>query len=115
MQGIQSLGVIFGLFMAYFIFLHYKRKEFSKIQFLFWELLWLSFIFIVIFPEITGGIVHKLGAYRLMDLLTILGFMFLTFLTFHNYAATAKMKRNLEELIRKEAVDEISKNESPTS
>jgi len=48
-------------------------------------------------------------------LLTILGFMFLTFLTFHNYAATAKMKRNLEELIRKEAVDEISKNESPTS
>ena len=29
--GIQILGIIFGLFMTYFTFLHYKRKEFKEL------------------------------------------------------------------------------------
>ncbi len=109
MIGVQILGIIFGLFMTYFSFLHYKRREFKKIQFLFWELLWLGFIVIVIFPQITSGIVHKLGVSRLMDLLTVLGFMFLSFLTFYNYTTVVKLKRNLEEIVRKEALQKLDK------
>ncbi len=108
--GVQILGVIFGLFMAYFSFLHYKRREFGKIQFLFWETVWSGFILVVIFPQITSGIIHKLGIARTMDLLTILGFMLIVFLTFYNYTTLNKFKRRLEEKIREDALKDLDQN-----
>ncbi len=107
--GVQILGIIFGLFMAYFSFLHYKRREFGKIQFLFWEIIWVSFILIVIFPKITNSIVHKLGIVRTMDFLTIIGFMLIVFLTFYNYTTLNKFKRELEEKVRKDAFENLNK------
>jgi hypothetical protein len=106
--GVQILGIIFGLFMAYFSFLHYKRQEFKILQFLFWEIVWFCFILVVIFPKITNGLIHKLGINRTMDLLTILGFMLLTFLTFYNYAALHKFKRKLEEKVREDALKDLN-------
>ncbi len=102
--GVQILGIIFGLFMAYFSFLHYKRREFKKVQFLFWETIWICFALVVIFPQITSGIIHKLGIARVMDLLTILGFMLIVFLTFYNYTTLNKLKLKLEEKIREDAL-----------
>ena len=107
--GIQIIGIIFGLLMIYFSFLHYKRQEFSKIQFLFWEIVWAGFIIVVIFPKITNGIVHKMGVNRAMDLLTILGLMFITFMTFYNYASIYKLKQKLEVKVRKDALKELDK------
>ncbi|MBU1289747.1 DUF2304 domain-containing protein [Patescibacteria group bacterium] len=107
--GIQIIGIIFGLLMIYFSFLHYKRQEFSKIQFLFWEIVWGVFILIVVFPKITNGIVHKMGVNRAMDLLTILGLMFITFMTFYNYTSIYRLKQKLEEKVRKETLRELDK------
>src|SRR3989338_5451689 len=94
--GIQILGIIFGLLMAYFCFLHYKRREFGKVQFLFWEILWLGFIFVILFPKTTDVLVQELNVGRAMDLFIILGFMFITFLTFYGYTMINKIKRALE-------------------
>ncbi len=105
--SVKIIGVIFGLIMAYFVFLHYKRKEFSRIQFIFWEIIWFSFILVSLFPEITGGFIHQLGIERGMDLLTILGFMFLAILIFYNYAAISKFKKKLEENVREEALKNL--------
>lgn len=107
--GIQILGVLFGLLLAYFCFLHYKRQEFSLVQFLFWESLWLGFIFIILFPKITDILLQRLSIDRAMDLFTILGFMFLIFLTFYNYTVINRIKRSLERKIREEALKEIDK------
>ena len=106
-SGIQILGIIFGLLMTYFTFLHYKRKDLQKAQFLFWEILWLCFITIVIAPTLTGGLVKKLNVTSIMDFLTITGLMFITFLTFYNYINLNKIKIKLEEKIRKEALQEL--------
>lgn len=106
-MGIQIIGVIFGLIMGYFVFLHYKRKEFNKFQFLLWEFIWFGFIIVILFPRITGSFIHQLGITRSMDLLTILGFMFLTILTFFNYTVLNKLKRKLEENVREESLKNL--------
>jgi len=105
--GIQILGIIFGLLMAYLCFLHYKRREFGKVQFLFWEILWLGFIFVILFPKTTDALVQELSVGRAMDFFIILGFMFIASLTFYNYTTTNKIKRNLENEVRKEALREL--------
>ena len=107
--GIQILGIIFGLLMAYFCFLHYKRREFGKVQFLFWEILWLGFIFVILFPKTTDVLVQELNVGRAIDLFIILGFMFITFLTFYGYAMINKIKRALEKKIREEALEKLNK------
>jgi len=105
--GIQILGVIFGLLMAYLCFLHYKRREFGGIQFLFWEILWIGFIFVIIFPKITNILVQELSITRAMDFFIILGFMFITSLTFYNYVTISKIKRRLEEEVRRDALKSL--------
>lgn len=107
--GVQILGIIFGLFMAYLSFFHYRRRVFNKAQFLFWTILWLGFVVIVIFPEIVQGITKKLGAVRTMDLLAIVAFMFVTFLTFYNYLTLNKIKQKLEKTVREEALKDLQK------
>ena len=103
-SGIQILGILFGLFMAYSCFLHYKRKELIKLEFYLWETLWLVFIIIVIFPNIVNVITKYLGVIRAMDLFTIVAFMFLTSLIFYIYIGNNKLKKKIEELTRKEAI-----------
>lgn len=107
--GVQMLGIIFGLFMAYFSFVHYKRREFKKGQFLFWEIVWIGFITVVIFPKITSFISYGLGIARTMDFLMIIGFMLIIFLTFYNYINLNKLKRKLEEKVREDALQKLDK------
>ena len=107
--GIQILGLIFGLFLAYLSFLHYKRREFGKLQFLFWEILWIGFTFIILFPRITETLIQGLNIARAMDFFMILGFMFLVLFTFYNYLTINKIKQKLEEKVREEALKGLEK------
>ena len=50
--GIQIAGILFGLFMVYYSFLNYKRKEFSIREFSYWLVLWMFFIVIALFSKI---------------------------------------------------------------
>ncbi|MCK4539871.1 DUF2304 domain-containing protein [Candidatus Parcubacteria bacterium] len=106
--GIQIIGILFGLFMAYFIFLHYKRKEFGRSQFIIWQTIWIGFVFAVIFPNLLGTLISELGIVRAMDFFTIFGFMFLTILTVNNYFTVNKINKKLEENTRKEALKNIN-------
>lgn len=107
--GVQILGIIFGFLMVYLSFLYYKRKEFSKFQFLFWELLWVLFLSIVFFPEIISNFTKKLGFIRLMDFLVIVAFMIITFLTFHNYIDLNKIKKSLGKKVREDALEDLDR------
>jgi hypothetical protein len=107
--GVQIIGIIFGLFMVYLSFLHYKRKEFNKLQFLIWEIIWICFLFIAFFPNIISGVTKKLGFIRVMDFLTITGFIFIALLTFYNYSSLNKIKKSLEQKVRKEALSDLDK------
>ena len=99
--GIQIAGTCFGLFMVYYSYLHFKRKEFTIKEFIVWLVLWLAFIFISLFPSTVDFIVKKLNLTRAMDLFIILGFMVLLFVFFYTYSLVRVNQRKIEQIVRK--------------
>ena len=106
--GVQIIGILFGLFMSYFIFLHYKRQEFGRSQFIIWQIIWIGFVFVVIFPNLLGTLISELGIVRAMDFFMIAGFMFLMLLTVNNYFIVNKINKKLEENTREDALKNIN-------
>ena len=102
--GIQIIGTLFGLFMVYYSFLNYKRKEFTGKEFSLWFLLWVFFIIIALFPFLLDPIVKSIGFLRVLDLLTISGFLFLVAAVFYNYTISRKTQKKLETLVREIAI-----------
>ncbi|MBW2981206.1 DUF2304 domain-containing protein [Candidatus Woesearchaeota archaeon] len=103
--GIQILGTLFGVFMAYYTFLHYKRKELTVKEYSFWLVLWILFIIVAIFPQILDPIVKSLNLVRTMDFFIILGFMFLIGALFYTYTIVRINQNKLEEIVRKIAIE----------
>ncbi|EKD75938.1 MAG: hypothetical protein ACD_43C00272G0008 [uncultured bacterium] len=113
MMNIQVLASIFGLVMAYLSFLHYKRKEFNRYQFIIWEVLWCSFIVVTLLPDRFNLITEKLGIARAFDLFAIGAFIVIMFLTFHNYLLITKLEKRLEDRVRTNTLDDLPTNNKP--
>ena len=107
--GIQIAGFLFGLFMIYYSFINYKRKEFNAKEFLFWSLLWVIFIIITLFPFVLDPIVKTFGFFRTLDLLIIGGFLFLILSIFYTYTVTRKNQKQLEIIVRTIAMNKNKK------
>lgn len=107
--GIQIAGFLFGLFMIYYTFLNYKRKEFTVKEFGFWLVLWISFIIITIFPFILDPIAKTFSFFRTLDLLVISGLLFLISAIFYTYTITRKNQKQLETIVREIAVKKRGK------
>jgi hypothetical protein len=105
----KIIGIAFSLLMAYSTFLNYKKKEFSRVQFLFWEAVWISLLFVVFFTNLMTEAVKAIGFIRVMDFLTVAGFIVIILLSFHNYSSLNKIKKQMEDSTRKEALKSIKK------
>jgi hypothetical protein len=105
--GIQILGICFGLFMIYYSFLHFKRKEFTNKEFAFWLVLWVLLVYVALFPNALDFIVLKLSISRTMDFLILVGFMVLTALFFYVYTLIRQNQKKIEEIVRKIAIKNI--------
>lgn len=104
MIGVQILAILFVLWMTYFSFLHFRRKEFSLTEFLFWQIMWFGLAVVVIFPKSVDVILKKFSITRTFDLVVIVGIMVLFGITFRNYVLLRRTERKLEELVRQEAI-----------
>lgn len=112
--GIQIVGIIFGLFMMYLTFLGFKRKELSNLEYLFWTISWLLLLFVTLFPNSLDFLVKRvLSMKRPLDFFIVLGFLFLTFITFVNYNLLKKSQEKIERVVRRLAIEkaEEEKNE----
>lgn len=108
--GIQILAILFAFFMLYITFLHFKRNNIKGFEFLFWVLLWSSFILFTLRPNILNPILSQLFIVRAMDFLMIIAFMILAYLGFQNHVGIKSAQRNMESLIRKLAIKNAQKN-----
>jgi hypothetical protein len=106
MIGVQILAILFVLWMTYFSFLHFKRREFTIIEFAFWQIIWLGLATIVLFPATTRIITRTLGFYRAFDFLTVGGITILFGVTFRNYVLLRRTERKVESLVRQLALQE---------
>lgn len=106
---IQILSVIFGIFMLYVVRIHRKKEVLDRNEVFFWNTLWLGFIYVAFFPQTFRGLIQRLQIARVFDLLVIVAFMIITFITFQNRITIKNLSRKLEEIIRKKALYEKSK------
>ena len=111
--GIQIAGFLFGLFMIYYSFLSYKRKEFTIKEFSFWLILWILFIIIAMFPFVLDPIAKTFSFFRTLDLLVISGLLFLIVVIFYTYTITRKNQKQLEIIVR--AIAMMSENRKAIS
>jgi len=102
--GIQILGILFGLFMMYYTFLHYKRKEFTIKEYSFWFVFWGIFVTVTLFPQVLDPVLDTLNISRTLDFFIIIGFLFLIFVVFYTYTIVRKNQRKLEEIVRNIAI-----------
>ncbi|MEI6478411.1 MAG: DUF2304 domain-containing protein [bacterium] len=110
--GIQLVGIIFGLVLTYFTFLHYKRDEFSLKEFLGWQAIWVCFLAITLFPNTFYSFNSDLGILRPLDLYTILGFIVVMSITFYNYVNVDRLRKQLEKAIRDLALKDFKQDQS---
>ena len=102
--GIQILGILFGFFMMYYTFLHYKRKEFTIKEYSFWFAFWAFFVVITLFPQFLDPLLATLNIARALDFFIIAGFLFLIFITVYTYTIVRKNQKKLEEVVRQIAL-----------
>ncbi len=102
--GIQIAGFLFGLFMVYYSFINYKRREFTVKEFSFWLFLWVLFIIVALFPSILDPIVKFGGFFRALDVLIVSGFLFLIAAIFYTYTIMRKNQNKLEIVVREIAM-----------
>ena len=107
MIGIQLGGVVVGLAAIHLTYLYYKRANFTRKELLFWGFIWVSFIFVSIFPRSVSPVTGYLGLSRPMDLIMIIAFIILFMLTFHNYIVNRQQKQKLERLVRELALKDL--------
>lgn len=105
--GVQIVGIIFGLLMAYFTFLHRKRREFSRTEAIAWLVLWAGLIVLMIIPNALNIFTERLGIVRAFDLFAVVGFIIILSLSYHNYVMIGKLKKKLEENVRGDALKYI--------
>ena len=109
MTNIQAIASLFGLIMIYRSFLHYKRHEFNRYQFVIWEMLWVGFVAVTLLPDRFNTITERLGIARAFDLFAIVAIVVVLFLTFHNYLLITKLEKRLEDRVREAALDRLPK------
>jgi len=107
--GIQIAGFLFGLFMIYYSFLNYKKKEFTSKEFFFWTLLWIIFIVVTLFPFVLDPIVKTFGFFRALDVLIVTGFLFLIISIFYTYTVTRRTQKQLETVVSQLAIKKNKK------
>lgn len=104
--GVQIIGILFSLAMMYLTFVHSKRQAFGKSETTGWLLLWVALILALLFPNTFNIFTERLGIARAFDLFTVVGFIIVLSMSFHNYVVTSRLRKKLETTVREKALQD---------
>ena len=107
MIGIQFVAIIFALWMIYFSYLHFRRGEFSKKEFILWEILWLGLVFVVIYPGSVNFILKTFHIVRTFDFVVVVGIVVLFGVTFRNYVLLKRLEKKIENIVRADSLKDL--------
>ena len=101
--GIQLVGLLFGLLMLYMTFVFSKKGDFTSREWVVWSGMWVSFLALVIFPNMLNPFVGKLELVRKMDLFISMGIMSFAAIIFYTYSVMRSNQKKLEDVTREVA------------
>jgi len=102
--GVQIISISFAIFMLYVVYLHHKRGNVNKKEFIIWLILWGALILFALFPKILDPVLARLFVTRAMDLIMIVAFMILSYLGFQNHIGVKNLQRQIKQLVRSKAL-----------
>ena len=105
MIGAQLLALLFVLWMVYFSYLHFRRREFTLVEFIFWMLIWGGLAFIAVFPHRITFLLKTFSISRTFDFVVVVGISVLFGLTFRNYVLLRRTERRIEDLVRRQSLN----------
>lgn len=106
--GFQIIAIIFSLVMIYLAYLHYRRKEIGKEEFVSWWIVWTATTIIVIFPDLLKSFASKFLITRVFDLMVIGGFILVITLAYQAYIKARRLEQKLSRLVRERAIKEAN-------
>lgn len=109
--GLQIIALVFSLIMIYLAYLHYRRNEINGLEILFWLIAWIGAMFVALFPEVFRVFSATIAISRAFDLAMIGGFILVIPIVYSAYIRTKRIEKKLEELLRKDALKDISRAE----
>lgn len=104
--GLQLVAIVFSLIMIYLAYLHYKRGEIGKTEFMSWWVIWAGAVVIIIFPELLRGFAGTFYISRVFDLIVVCGFILVITLAYKAYVKVRALEQKIARLIREQALKE---------
>lgn len=106
-SGIQLIGVLFALVQSYFTFLHFKRREFTLRELWGWEILWIGFAAVSLYPDQFKVFAGKFGTFRPLDFFVVVGFIVVLSISFYTYVNLDRLRKKIEKAIREMALSDL--------
>ncbi len=98
--GLQFIAIIFSLIMLYVSYLHFKKNTLSLVEWIFFSLVWIVAIILMVLPSSADYLLKTFKIFRLLDLATIFGFIFLVAISFSNFLELKKLRQKIEKVVR---------------
>jgi hypothetical protein len=109
-QIVVTIGVV--LFILPNIYSSYKKKNLTTIGSIFWLFFWLTGLIVIWFPDLIGLIGELMGVERSIDALVYISIVYLLYVSLIQKIRLNEINREITELTRKTALNEIKDEES---
>ncbi len=91
-----------------FVVRRYREEKIGPIGFFLWLLLWMAAAVVILFPDSTILVAHRLGIVRGADLVLYLSVILILYLLFRVYVRLEEMDRQMTQIVRAIALQEES-------
>jgi hypothetical protein len=113
MLYIQILIVAFALFAIARVVKQYKEGRLTRPLLAFWSCFWLGAAIVALLPDTSTIAARIVGVGRGADLVIYVSLIGVFYLVFRMYVKVEDLERQITRLVRKLALEDFDKNQSP--
>ncbi len=99
------LIIFFGILLLFFSFFNLKKGDFTINEYLFWSFFSITIIIFGFKPEFLLFFSKLFNFYRILDFITVFGFMFFTIAIIYLYKQNRRLEKKFNNLIVKIALE----------
>jgi small membrane protein len=107
MNPAQVLLLAFVLAALVKVIHSHRQRRLVPLDLLFWGLVWMGTASVIIFPEATSWLAHRLGIGRGADLIMYTSLLISFYLIFRLYVALARLEHAITALVRAHALAQL--------
>lgn len=107
MSSIQVVAGVFAVGMMYQAYLHFRRHDLGVGGFALWSTLWVGLLAVTLAPGFFQNFISVAHVARLLDLVTIIGLLVFTGISYQLYIKIRGMQRTITTLVRQIALKDV--------